>query len=135
MGDAADYAFEKAVDSEYAATSLRPIDDILAEQEEDPQTYPFTRAPRKDASMAPPSAPPTAPPGPPRNLPPPPRSAPSASAPAKSTPSKLGKLTAQTVVPRIILNAVEGWGKTSLVAHMPAPAIFMARGETGYKAL
>lgn len=37
--------------------------------------------------------------------------------------------------PRIVLNAVEGWGKTSFVAHAPGAAIVMARGETGYSTL
>lgn len=36
---------------------------------------------------------------------------------------------------RIVLNAVEGWGKTSLAAYGPEPAILMAHGETGYETL
>ena len=36
---------------------------------------------------------------------------------------------------RIVVNAVEGYGKTSLVSFAPSPAIIMARGETGYPAL
>lgn len=37
--------------------------------------------------------------------------------------------------PRIVVNAVEGWGKTTLGAHAPKPAILMARGESGFKTL
>lgn len=37
--------------------------------------------------------------------------------------------------PRIVLNAVEKWGKTTLAANMPNPAILMAKGETGYETL
>jgi hypothetical protein len=37
--------------------------------------------------------------------------------------------------PIIVLNAVEGWGKTSCGAHIPGAAIVMAPGETGYLTL
>ena len=37
--------------------------------------------------------------------------------------------------PRIVLHAVEGWGKTSTAAFAPDAAIIMARGETGYDTL
>lgn len=37
--------------------------------------------------------------------------------------------------PRLILNAVEGWGKTTAAALAPDPIILMARGETGYDTL
>ena len=37
--------------------------------------------------------------------------------------------------PRLILNAVEGWGKTTAGAYAPDPAILMARGESGYTTL
>jgi hypothetical protein len=47
----------------------------------------------------------------------------------------LGKLKPIFAPPRIILNAVEGWGKTSMAAYMEEPAILMARGETGYETL
>jgi len=36
---------------------------------------------------------------------------------------------------RMIFNGVEGWGKTTLGACAPEPAIVMARGETGYLTL
>lgn len=37
--------------------------------------------------------------------------------------------------PRIVLNAVEGWGKTSCLAYMPKPLLLMSKGETGYDTL
>jgi hypothetical protein len=37
--------------------------------------------------------------------------------------------------PRLILNAVEGWGKTSCAAYTPKPVLLMAKGETGYDTL
>ena len=37
--------------------------------------------------------------------------------------------------PRILLYAVEGWGKTTLGAHAPEPMILMAPGEDGYLTL
>jgi len=43
--------------------------------------------------------------------------------------------SAGIVAPRIIVNAVEGWGKTTLGAFAPDPAILMADGETGYVTL
>jgi len=47
----------------------------------------------------------------------------------------LGKLEPEFKPPRIVLNAVEGWGKTSCAAFAPNPAILMAKGETGYETL
>lgn len=50
--------------------------------------------------------------------------------------NRLGTINPANVPPdRMIMNAVEGWGKTSLAAHAPSPAILMARGETGYPTL
>ncbi|MBN1456573.1 MAG: AAA family ATPase [Sedimentisphaerales bacterium] len=37
--------------------------------------------------------------------------------------------------PKVVLNGVEGWGKTSCGAFAPKPAILMAKGETGYLTL
>jgi hypothetical protein len=48
---------------------------------------------------------------------------------------KLEVPTASFAPPRIVLNAVEGFGKTSTAAHAPNPAILMARGESGYLTL
>jgi hypothetical protein len=46
-----------------------------------------------------------------------------------------GHLRPRTIAPRIVINGVEGWGKTSLGVHAPGAAIIMARGETGYQTL
>jgi hypothetical protein len=37
--------------------------------------------------------------------------------------------------PRIIINAVEGWGKTTAAANIPGVALLMANSETGYHVL
>jgi hypothetical protein len=69
---------------------------------------------------------------------PPPRPAPAAPRAAVETKgegAKLGKLTRGKIAPRIVLNAVEGWGKTTFAAHAPKPAMLMSRGETGYETL
>jgi len=39
------------------------------------------------------------------------------------------------MVPRVVLNAVEGWGKTSTGAFAPDPVILCATGENGYQTL
>lgn len=41
----------------------------------------------------------------------------------------------QQLAPRIILQAVEGWGKTTIGAYTPSPIVLMAPGETGYDTL
>ena len=41
----------------------------------------------------------------------------------------------KALAPKIILNAVEGFGKTSTGAYAPDPLLLMARGETGYDTL
>lgn len=46
-----------------------------------------------------------------------------------------GKLTPNGAGFRIVLNAVEGWGKTSAPAFALNPAIIMCQGETGYETL
>lgn len=43
--------------------------------------------------------------------------------------------TVKFLPPKLILNCVEGWGKTTCAAYCPKPAILMARGETGYETL
>lgn len=56
-------------------------------------------------------------------------------APAPARP-KLGRVTdATSSPPRLVINAVEGWGKTSFGAHAPNPAILMSKGESGYVTL
>lgn len=71
--------------------------------------------------------------------PPPPIAAaprPPSSLPATSTPTLLKKGSESTTLPpRVILNAVEGWGKTTLAAQAPNPVILQSRGETGYQTL
>jgi hypothetical protein len=47
----------------------------------------------------------------------------------------LGKLDRAYKAPRIVLNTIEGWGKTTVAAYAPEPAILMAREETGYETL
>lgn len=81
--------------------------------------------------MTAPAAPPSAPP-----RPPPSRPAPAASVarPTAAVPS-FQKLTPKAIAPRVVVNGVEGWGKTSLGVQAPGAAIIMARGETGYATL
>jgi len=55
--------------------------------------------------------------------------------PANLIVPTLGKAEAKFQPPRIVVNGVEGWGKTTLAAFAPNPAILMARGETGYETL
>lgn len=78
-----------------------------------------------------------APPPPSRPAPPPPRSAPASAVPTR--PAVQGAALTLAVPkfepPRVILNAVEGFGKTSFLAHAPGAAILMAAGETGYSTL
>ena len=50
-------------------------------------------------------------------------------------PVKLATPTPKFQAPRIILNAVEGWGKTTCGAYSIKPAVLMARGENGYETL
>lgn len=63
----------------------------------------------------------------------PPRAPSSNGAATTGVRPKLGRITDATLAPpRIVLNAVEGFGKTTLGAGAPNPAILMSRGETGY---
>lgn len=55
--------------------------------------------------------------------------------PAQKTPPALQRLSPTSKRPRIVLNAVEGWGKTTAGAHADGAAILMADGETGYETL
>jgi len=47
----------------------------------------------------------------------------------------ISKADVKFLPPKLALNCVEGWGKTSCGAYAPKPAILMARGETGYLTL
>lgn len=62
--------------------------------------------------------------------PPPPKSA-----SVNGSTATFGERAAKFLPPRIVLNAVEGWGKTSTAAYATKPAIIMARGDTGYDTL
>jgi hypothetical protein len=57
--------------------------------------------------------------------------------PVQSTKSArtFAPLQAKTPTPRIVLHAVEGWGKTTFAAFAPSPLILMGRGETGVQRL
>lgn len=70
--------------------------------------------------------------------PPPPSSSPAARAGANPpAPTKL-VIAPRTIQPkgdRIVLYAVEGWGKTTLASQTPSPLILMSRGEDGYDTL
>jgi hypothetical protein len=74
---------------------------------------------------------PTAPPGPPPRRP----TQREVAQRAADVMISLGKLEAAFQPPRIVLNAVEGWGKSSCAAYAPEPAVLMAAGETGYQTL
>lgn len=76
----------------------------------------------------PPSAPPSRPPAGalPRQTAP--------ARPAAAVPA-FAKLTPKAIAPRVVINGVEGWGKTSIAANAPGAALIMARGETGYQTL
>ncbi len=64
------------------------------------------------------------------------RAAPRAPATSGTSRPKLGRVDAQRPAQRrIVVNAVEGWGKTTLGAYAPKPAILMSRGESGYVTL
>lgn len=65
----------------------------------------------------------------------PPYAAPSMTTPASVTAPALVTPTAQFQPPRVVLNAVEGWGKTTAAAYADRPAIVMVAGETGYTTL
>ncbi len=44
-------------------------------------------------------------------------------------------MTPRKIAPRVILSAIEGFGKTTFGAFAPSPLILMSRGETGYETL
>lgn len=67
--------------------------------------------------------------------PPPPPAIKPAPAPTKTAPGKWQTGAEDAGPPRLVINGVEGIGKTSLGSHAPGAAVIMARGETGYKTL
>lgn len=79
----------------------------------------------------------TAPAPAPRPAPPPPGGAVKAAPPPRAGTSAISLRTgpAENIAPRIVLNAVEGWGKTTAGAYAPRPLFLMAKGETGYEDL
>lgn len=71
-------------------------------------------------------------------MPPPPRKSPPQAPATPSAPPKSYKVSVRPVVDRepvVLINAVEGWGKTSVGAHAPAPLILQSGNETGYDTL
>lgn len=62
----------------------------------------------------------------------PPSRLPSPASSSKTEPLAFSKSQTVASPPRIIINAVEGWGKTSLGSFAPKPAILMTNDETGY---
>jgi len=64
-----------------------------------------------------------------------PRQAQPAVASASSPYGKLARHTPTATGARVVLTAVEGWGKTSSVATIPNAAIIQVQGETGYETL
>lgn len=54
---------------------------------------------------------------------------------ANASAPAIRKAGAEELPPRIVLAAVEGWGKTTLGAFSPQPIFMQARGETGLETL
>lgn len=76
---------------------------------------------------------PTAQTKPPSNGAPPPPSAAQTRSVAKPPPIVTGPGKHRHLI--LVVNAVEGWGKTSLAAHATKPLVVMAGNETGYETL
>lgn len=75
---------------------------------------------------------------PPVMTPPPPTAQAKPKAAPVAAPSgiaKLGRHTPADTGARIVLTAVEGWGKTSVAAHAGNAALIQVQGETGYETL
>ncbi len=93
--------------------------------------------PPPPAGGPPPPPPPSnaaAPPPPPGvGMPPPPSRAGPVVAPAAKAVIKRAEATWKA--PRLLFNAVEGFGKTSLLAYAPDPLVIMTGNETGYLTL
>ena len=74
-----------------------------------------------------------------RPAPPPPRQAPPptvTSPQAKRTLPPIRRVAAGGIASvRAVINAVEGWGKTTIAAYAPDPLIIQVRTETGYETL
>ncbi len=79
------------------------------------------------------TAPPPTPPPHPSAMPPPPGG--QAKSQPVAAPAAIGMISAAKEPPRIVINAVEGFGKTSCGAFAPNPCILMANEETGAQTL
>lgn len=79
----------------------------------------------------------SAPTVPPQRKTPPTPPSPSKAAPIQPSghASAFGRERIAAPPPRIVLNAVEGWGKTTCGSYTKNPALLMASGETGYMTL
>ena len=91
--------------------------------------------PPPERTAAPPAAP--APPdlsNMPPSAPPPVASGARNGVPAVEAPP-IGRRPVTNNPPKLALNAVEGFGKTTIAAYAPNPFIIMAKGETGYDTL
>lgn len=71
------------------------------------------------------------------NAPPPPKpkDAPRTPPPGPFKPGKLVMREKRMLPPRLVIYAVEKWGKTTMAAHAPDPVVFMPRDDTGYDTL
>lgn len=76
---------------------------------------------------------PAAPPS--RAMPPPPSARPAAAVAARASVPSFSMPSTAPLGQRIIINGVEGWGKTSLASNAIGAVIIQARGETGYQTL
>lgn len=72
---------------------------------------------------------------PPPLTPPPPQSTPSRLVAAATSPKVISVAKPRVIVPRIVVYAVEGFGKTTLLTQAESPLILQSRGETGYQSL
>lgn len=72
---------------------------------------------------------------PPTTAPPPGSNSRAGAGPVATKAPEMAIPTPRFEPPRIVLSAVEGWGKTSCGAYAPGAAIITARGETGYQTL
>lgn len=112
MGDEADALMARSIDRELT-------EPVSTRRKNMPPTTP----PAAKPSTAAPSTPARAPSRPP----------PAAAKPVAVPAFEI--LTPRPIAPRLIINGVEGWGKTSLAVNAPGAAIVMAKGETGYRTL
>jgi hypothetical protein len=73
-----------------------------------------------------------------RSTPPPPERKPGGLKPAplaESMKATFSVAEKKPIVPNIVIQGVEGWGKTTLAAYAPTPLILQCGGENGYQTL